>query len=59
MNTIKEMFELAKETNAGVIKQIARDKEGLPLAAVIVTNGTEETQEILDAVEKIEKGWDS
>lgn len=58
MMELTDYFKLMRESNAGVMKIIRRDKQGDPKGAVIFVDGIEEAKEILAAVEAIEDKWE-
>lgn len=51
-------LRLCKDTNAGCIKMIPRDKNDDPVALMIIVRGKKESIDILAAVEKAEATWD-
>lgn len=54
---IKEAFEEMRKMNAGVMKVIDVDKKGRKTRAIILIEGIEETEEIIEAIIDIEDSW--
>jgi hypothetical protein len=55
--TLSALAETALSSNAGEVHLILRDATNTPYMSIIVTNGAEETQEILKAVDGVVKEW--
>jgi hypothetical protein len=54
---MKAMLDECKTMNAAVMKIILRDKSGKPTSAIIALRGSEETEEVINAIEAIESKW--
>lgn len=55
---LTDYFALMRESNAGVMKIIPRDKDDKPMGAAIFVDGPE-ADEILAAVEAVEAKWEN
>jgi hypothetical protein len=59
MSDLEQLWNMMKETNAGVMK-IVLDAHGIERSrAMILIDGVDEVNEIVSAVEKIEDSWES
>jgi hypothetical protein len=56
-DSIQDKFLLIKEINAEIFKAIFKGKNGKAIGAVIIV-GPEAAEEIVAAVEAVEKGWE-
>lgn len=54
---IEALVRLSNESKAGVAKAVLRNKADRVVAAIIVVDAGDDTQEIVEAVEKIEASW--
>jgi hypothetical protein len=56
--TVKQLFEQLDKWGAAQSMIVLRDKDDVPIKAIIVVSGIPETGEIVEAVEKITSSWD-
>lgn len=55
--TLCALTETALSSDAGEVHLVLRDATNTPYMSIIVTNGAEETQEILKAVDEVVQEW--
>jgi hypothetical protein len=51
------VFKELQDMEAGMTTKVVKDKDGNPLNAVIVVDGTEECRDILEAINKVVDQW--
>ncbi len=56
--TLGEMIAALRESGGACMKVVFRNKDETPLGAFIVLDGQETTQEVLEAVQKVEDSWE-
>lgn len=50
---------MCRDTNAGILKYIGYDLDEKPIFALILVDGTESTQGVIEAIENAEAKWES
>lgn len=55
--TIGEILDLMTLNEMGVLRQAIAATDQSPLSGIIVVHGLEETQEVLEAVDKVTSAW--
>lgn len=55
--TVRELFDLIDEFNAGSMKVVIHNRDGQPCRALIVLRGVEETESVIQLIEGVEESW--
>lgn len=52
------MFDLMEQSNAGIIRMIARDKDGNPIKGVILLGDRGTIEDVEKALDDLDEQWD-
>jgi hypothetical protein len=55
--TIGELLDMMTLNEMGCLRQVIPASDNAPLSAIIIVHGIEESQEVLEAVDKVTKDW--